>query len=86
MEDNNTETKIGTMFLDKLSAKHKRANIDQNTTFTITDEDAFGRFAGHLITSEDFTWHLQSKNLRVQALKLPVAKGISFDKFIKLKG
>jgi hypothetical protein len=86
MEDEDTETALGTMVLDTLSAKNKRANLDQNTTFMITDEDAFGRFAGHMITSENFTWHLQSKNLRVQALKFPVAKGISFDKFVTLKG
>ncbi|KAF5386260.1 hypothetical protein D9615_002421 [Tricholomella constricta] len=86
IEDDDTETPLGTMTLDKLSAKHKRALIDQKTDFTIIDEEAFGRFSGHLITAQNFTWRLQSSNLRVQALKFPVAKGISFDKKLTLNG
>ncbi|KAG5653629.1 hypothetical protein H0H81_011855 [Sphagnurus paluster] len=86
VEDDGTETPLGTMTLDALSAKHKRALIDQNTTFTITDEEAFGRFSGHLITAKNFTWRMQSSNLRVQALKFPVSKGISFDKMVTLNG
>ncbi|KAG5646292.1 hypothetical protein DXG03_003889 [Asterophora parasitica] len=88
IEDDDTETPIGTMVLSKLSArsKHKRAVINDNTTFTITDEAAFGRFSGHLITAQNFTWRLKSSNLRVQALKFPVAKGLSFDKKLTLNG
>lgn len=74
------------MRLSDLSAKKKRAVIDVNTTFHITDEDAFGRFSGHLITAKNFTWRLTSYNLRVQALKFPVAKGITFDKRLTLNG
>lgn len=74
------------MRLGDLSAKHKRAVIDMNTTFNIVDEDAFGRFSTHLITAQNFTWRLVSHNLKVQAAKFPVAKGITFDKTITLNG
>lgn len=69
-----------------LQTKNKRATIAENTTFIITNPDAFGRFAEHLITAQNFTWRLQSQNLRVHALKFPVANGISFDKTIVLNG
>ncbi len=39
-----------------------------------------------MITQPNFTWHLQSNNLRVNALKFPVAKGIKFDKKVMLNG
>ncbi|GLB37240.1 putative protein of unknown function (DUF3712) [Lyophyllum shimeji] len=86
IEDDGTETPLGTMNLSTLSAKHKRARINDNTTFLITDEAAFTRFNSHLITSPNFTWHMQSSNLHVQAAKFPVAKGISFDKKVTLHG
>lgn len=86
VEDGGTETPLGTMTLDVLSAKRKQALIDQNTTFIITDQAEFGRFSSHLITSQNFTWRLQSNNLRVQALKFPLAKGVSFDKTLTLNG
>jgi len=74
------------MRLHDLSAKDKRATINDSTTFFITDQASFGRFSSSLITSQNFTWRLTSYNLRVQALKFPVAKGITFDKFITLNG
>ena len=74
------------MTLSPISAAHKRATINQTTSFVIQDEDAFGRFAAYMITSQNFTWKLRSSNLRVQALKFPVAKGITFDKEITLNG
>lgn len=86
IQDDGTETPLGTMNLSTLSAKHKRAKINDNTTFMITDEAAFGRFSAHLITAPNFTWHMQSSNLHVQAVKFPVAKGISFDKKVTLNG
>lgn len=39
-----------------------------------------------MITQPQFTWRLQSNNLRVNALKFPVAKGIKFDKEVTLNG
>ena len=84
--DANTQVHIGSMKLSGLSAKHGRALVNQNTTFIIDDEVAFGQFSGHLITSQNFTWRLQSPNLRVHALKFPVAKGVKFDKLLTLKG
>jgi hypothetical protein len=71
---------------DPLQTSQSRASLDQNTTFNITDTDAFGLFAQNLITSSNFTWLLQSQNLRVNAAKFPVATGISFNKYITLNG
>ncbi|KAG6820875.1 hypothetical protein H0H93_010219 [Arthromyces matolae] len=85
-EDEFTETKLGTMTLPTLVARHKRAPIDSTTTFTITNEDAFGRFSAHLITAQNFTWHLNSSGLRVHAAKFPVAKGLVFDKNVTMNG
>ncbi|KAH0589321.1 hypothetical protein H2248_005083 [Termitomyces sp. 'cryptogamus'] len=85
-EDDFTETPIGTLGFDTLFAKDKRALINTTTAFTITDEDAFGRFSARLITSQNFTWRLTSSSLKVQALKFPVAKGLSFDKNVTMRG
>ena len=85
-ENATTNTPLGYMALDALSAHHKRAYINQTTHFTIQDQDAFGRFAAHLITAENFTWNLKSENLVVQAVKFPVDHGISFNKDLTLPG
>lgn len=86
VEPDGTQTRLGSMVLQTLNAKHKRAVINQTVTFDITDEAAFGRFSSYLITSPNFTWHLRSEDLRVQALKFPVSKGITFDKSLTLNG
>ena len=87
IEDDGTETPLGQMQLDTLFANHKRAVInDTGITFAINDQNAFGRFSGKLITSQNFTWRLTSHNLKVQALKFPVAKGITFDKHVTING
>lgn len=87
VEDANTQTELGSMLLQTLSASHKRAIINQtDITFNITDQAAFGRFSGQLITSQSFTWRLESHNLHVRALKLPTSKGLTFDKKITLDG
>ncbi|KAI5120964.1 hypothetical protein M0805_006636 [Coniferiporia weirii] len=83
---NDTDIPLGVISLTPLHASHKRATINQTTTFNISDEDAFGRFTAAMITQPSFTWHLKSKNLRVNALKFPVAKGINFDKKVTLNG
>lgn len=70
----------------ELHARHKRAVIDQTQSFTIVNPTAFSEFTQFMITSETFSWRLSSNNLRVQALKFPVAKRISFNKRIDLKG
>jgi hypothetical protein len=71
---------------DSLEARNYRATLNQTTTFNITDPIAFARFTQHLITSSNFTWLLQSHNLRVNAAKFPVATGISFSKEVTLNG
>ncbi|KAF5351977.1 hypothetical protein D9756_007389 [Leucocoprinus leucothites] len=70
----------------ELHARHKRAPINQTQPFTIVNQTAFSEFTRFMITSETFSWRLSSKNLQVQALKFPVAKGISFDKRVDLNG
>lgn len=69
-----------------LQAAHKRATLNQTTQFNITDQDAFGRFTAAMITQPNFTWHLVSNGLRVNALKFPVATGIHFNKMVTLNG
>lgn len=74
------------MSLTPLTAKHKRATINQTTLFNIADENTFGTFTETMITQPNFTWHLKSNGLRVNALKFPVATGIHFDKKVTLNG
>lgn len=86
VEDSGTVTPLGTMTFTDLSTKNSRATINQTSTFVITDRNAFGRFTVHMITAHNFTWYLRSSSLQVQAMKFPVAKGISFSKTITLQG
>jgi len=85
-ENSTTNTPLGYFSLKPLSVHHKRAYINDTTTFHITDEDAFGRFVVHLIVADNFTWNLKSENLRVQADKFPVDHGIHFNKDLTLPG
>ena len=77
---------MGLFNLEPLSAKKKRAYINQTTDFTIMDQNAFGQFTQYLITSNNFTWRLRSDDLNVRALKLPVSKGVKFQKDLTLSG
>ncbi|KAK0241921.1 hypothetical protein EDD85DRAFT_820884 [Armillaria nabsnona] len=86
VQDNGTETPIGAMWLHTLHATNKRAEVNEQTVFNISDEDAFGRFAQHMITATNFTWRLSSDDLKVQAVKFPVSHGIKFNKYITLNG
>ncbi|KAG1742190.1 hypothetical protein EDB19DRAFT_1702736 [Suillus lakei] len=80
------EVPLGYMSLSTLYASNKRATINDTTTFYITDQNAFGRFTSSMITSQNFTWKLQSSNLNVQAMKFPTAHGISFNKLVTING
>jgi hypothetical protein len=80
------KTTLGTMQLQPLFAINKRATINQTVTFNISDQQAFGIFTGAMITQPNFTWLLTSNNLRVNALKFPVATGIQFSKTLTLNG
>jgi hypothetical protein len=80
------EVPLGYMSLSTLYASNKRATINDTTTFYITDQNAFGRFTSYMITSQNFTWKLQSSNLNVQAMKFPTAHGISFNKLVTING
>ncbi|KAF9562634.1 hypothetical protein CPC08DRAFT_706528 [Agrocybe pediades] len=89
IEPDGTETDLGTFELkDPLQTKSKRGFLNETTDFNIIpgQEDQFARFSGALITSQNFTWRLLSHNLRVQALKFPVAHGITFDKQVTING
>lgn len=80
------EIPIGQFTLEPLKAKKKRAFLNQTTEFSVTDQEAFGRFTQYLITSTNFTWRLRSEQLNARALKFPVSKGLSYKKDLTLKG
>lgn len=80
------ETPIGEFTLEPLKAKKKRAYLNQTTEFSITDQEAFGRFTQYMVTSNNFTWRIRSDQLNVRALKFPVSKGLSYEKDLTLKG
>ncbi|KAF9222628.1 hypothetical protein BS17DRAFT_802839 [Gyrodon lividus] len=84
--DGSTKVPIGYMQLSTLYAKNKRATINDTTMFYITDQDAFGRFTSAMITSQNFTWQLESYTLSVQAEKFPTAHGILFNKMVTING
>ncbi|KIJ67573.1 hypothetical protein HYDPIDRAFT_180379 [Hydnomerulius pinastri MD-312] len=84
--DGTTKVPIGFMVLHTLYAKNKRATINDTTIFNITDQEAFGRFTSAMITSQNFTWQLESYSLSVQAEKFPTAHGISFNKMVTING
>lgn len=74
------------MTLAALYTANKRATIHDITTFHIDDQDAFGRFTAYMITSQNFTWQLESNHLSVRAAKFPWAHGISFNKVVTING
>ncbi|KAJ4468227.1 hypothetical protein J3R30DRAFT_3715154 [Lentinula aciculospora] len=86
VQANGSKLTIGDMTLADISASHKRATVNQSTTFHITDPSVFGQFAAQMITANNFTWRLTSNGLHVQAAKFPVSKGIRFDKTLTLNG
>ena len=77
---------IGAFQLQPLHVHSKRAYINQTVAFNITDEAAFSQFTQAMITQPNFTWHLSSEKLDVQALKFPTAHGLHFNKDVTLKG
>jgi LEA14-like dessication related protein len=85
-QDNETEVPLGTMVLDSLVAKNKRAMINQTTDFSVTDEDGFGQFTAAMITQKEFTWRLASDNLNVNAAAFPQAKKLRFRKDVTIPG
>ncbi|KAI0268735.1 hypothetical protein BC834DRAFT_651204 [Gloeopeniophorella convolvens] len=80
------EVPLGQLNFQPLNARKKRAFINQTSNFEVTDQDAFGRFTQHMITSQNFTWRLQSDDLHVRALKFPMSKGLKFKKDLTLNG
>ncbi|KAI0305626.1 hypothetical protein B0F90DRAFT_1815219 [Multifurca ochricompacta] len=80
------EVPLGHFNLAPLNSRKKRAYVNQTTDFSVTDQDAFGKFTQHMITSSNFTWRLRSDDLHVRALKFPLSKGLSFQKDVTLNG
>ncbi|KAH8979124.1 hypothetical protein EDB92DRAFT_1821158 [Lactarius akahatsu] len=80
------EIQIGRFTLEPLKAKKKRAFLNQTTEFSVTDQEAFGRFTQYMITASNFTWRLRSDQLYARALKFPISKGLSYKKDLTLKG
>ena len=81
-----SEKHLGSFLLDPLSAKNKRAYINETVPFTIDDEDAFAQFTSALITEQNFTWHLTSKKVDVRALTFLTAHDLNFRKQLVLRG
>jgi hypothetical protein len=77
---------IGTTQFAPLTAKKKRAFINQTSDFAVTDQGSFGEFTKEMITSQNFTWVLKTKTLSARALRLPKATGLNFEKNITLNG
>ncbi|EIW82896.1 hypothetical protein CONPUDRAFT_101346 [Coniophora puteana RWD-64-598 SS2] len=77
---------IGYMSLSDIHASHSSATINETTTFYISDQQAFGDFTAYMITSENFTWLLESSDLHVQAAKFPKDHGIKFSKYVTIPG
>lgn len=84
--DSGTKRPLGYMDLEPLHAKHKRAELNQQSRFFVTDQDAFGDFTAAMITRPNFTWLLESNNVAVRALKFPTSNGIKFRKVTTLPG
>ncbi|KAI0035854.1 hypothetical protein K488DRAFT_76325 [Vararia minispora EC-137] len=78
--------KIGTTGFDPLTAKNRRAYINQTHPFTVSDQSAFGDFTKEMITSDTFTWVLKTGTLSVRALRLPRSTGLNFNKNVTLPG
>lgn len=86
VENATTQTHLGNMYLHDFAAKNKRAKINDTTLFQIINEAAFGRFSISLITSNNFTWRLVSRNINVRAASFPLCTGITLDKMLTMKG
>lgn len=69
-----------------LTAKNKRATLNQTVRFQISDTNAFGEFTSTLITQPNFTWQLTCPNLQVNADKFPAATKLHFSKQLTLNG
>ncbi|CAG8457951.1 85_t:CDS:2 [Ambispora gerdemannii] len=76
---------LGRLPLDTISAApFVGADIDSSQTFTISNKTAFGEFNKFMLTSKEFTWHLEGlANVRAAGLSL---KGIRLSKDVKMDG
>ncbi|MCO5588347.1 hypothetical protein L7F22_042302 [Adiantum nelumboides] len=81
------EVHLGRFNLARVNAAAGHGTVNQATFFTIADQDAFSIFAGYLISQEEFTWRIKSKNLHVEAFSFfPTYKSLSITKNIIIKG
>ncbi|GAA5861436.1 hypothetical protein JCM5353_007312, partial [Sporobolomyces roseus] len=79
------ELNLGHFDLARIGVAAGHGRIKQLTEFQIDDEPAFARFTEYLITQEEFTWRLRSKNLKVVAFGfIGTASGLDFVKDLTL--
>lgn len=76
------EVNLGHFELARIGVANGHGRVKQSTTFVITNQPAFGRFAEFLITQEEFTWRLKSSNVQAKAFSFIPANGLEFTKVI----
>ncbi|GAA5914535.1 uncharacterized protein JCM6883_003197 [Sporobolomyces salmoneus] len=80
-----TELHLGHFDLARIGVAAGHGRIKQLTQFSIDDEPAFARFTEYLITQEEFTWRLRSKNVKAVAFGfIGTASGLDFVKDLTL--
>ncbi|GAA5951249.1 hypothetical protein JCM3765_002422 [Sporobolomyces pararoseus] len=79
------ELHLGHFDLARIGVAAGHGRIKQLTQFSIDDEPAFARFTEYLITQEEFTWRLRSKNVKAVAFGfIGTASGLDFVKDLTL--
>ncbi|KAL9935874.1 hypothetical protein V8E36_005451 [Tilletia maclaganii] len=60
-------------------------SLNQDATFTVTDQGAIGDFATVLLTQESFVWTIKAENASVRALGIEIG-GVALQKQVQLRG
>ncbi|UZJ54482.1 hypothetical protein CBS101457_003802 [Exobasidium rhododendri] len=81
------KTHLGHFAMARLSASGGNAKVNELTNFNIDDQAAFTLFAKKLVSTSNFTWHIQCSDVRVKAFNfLPVYKPLQLEKDIVISG
>lgn len=81
------EVHLGRFNLERVNVANGHGTVNQATFFEIADEEAFGIFSGWLVSKEEFTWRIKSKNIHVEAFSFfPTYKNLAITKDIVIKG
>ncbi|GAA5969858.1 hypothetical protein JCM21900_004182 [Sporobolomyces salmonicolor] len=83
-EDPFTELHLGHFELARIGVAAGHGRIKQQTEFVIDDQPGFARFAQYLITQEEFTWRLRSKEVQAKAFGFIPANHLNFVKDLTL--